>query len=80
MAEPSWQALAEEAEAALRRARTLAMEGPARPADREALRSMLTRLPEFIRDLSIARRRGRQEIALYRAVFEQLVTPLRSIA
>ena len=78
MADASWQLLVNEAEDALRRARTLATERPAGSPEREAARSMLARLPEFIRDLSIARRRGR-DAATYRSVFEQLVTVVRSI-
>ena len=78
MADANWQLLVSEAEEALARARALATERPVGSPEREAARSMLVRLPEFIRDLSIARRRGRGAAA-YRSVFEQLVTVVRSI-
>jgi hypothetical protein len=42
--------------------------------------SLVTRLPEFIRDIRLAARRRRTNEPAYRSVFEQLVTALRAIA
>jgi hypothetical protein len=74
-----WAALVEEAEEALRHARRLASERPAGSADQAAAASLVTRLPEFIRDVRLAGGRGRTNDALYRSVFEQLVPPLRAL-
>lgn len=74
-----WTALVGEAEEALRHARRVVAEGPAGSAEQAAAASLVTRLPEFIRDLRIAARRGRSNEALYRSVFEQLVPALKEI-
>ncbi|HJW22430.1 MAG TPA: hypothetical protein VJ506_08390 [Candidatus Limnocylindrales bacterium] len=74
-----WTALIGEAEEALRLARRVASERPAGSAEQAAATSLVTRLPEFIRDLRIAARRGRSNEALYRSVFEQLVPALKAI-
>jgi hypothetical protein len=74
-----WDALIGEAEEALRRARRLASERPPGSADQAAAASLATRLPEFIRDLRVAARRGRTNEPAYRSVFEQLVTALRAL-
>ena len=49
-------------------------------ADQAVAASLATRLPEFIRDVRLAVRRGRADEPAYRSVFEQLVTGLRSLA
>ena len=74
-----WTALVTEAEEALRLARRVVAEAPAGSAEQAAAASLVTRLPEFIRDLRIAARRGRSNEALYRSVFEQLVPALKEI-
>lgn len=75
-----WAELLREAEEALRLARRLASERPAGSADQAAVASLATRLPEFIRDVRLASRRGRTNEAAYRSVFEQLVPALRALA
>jgi hypothetical protein len=74
-----WAGLIEEAEEALRLARRLAQERPAGSADQAAAASLVTRLPEFIRDVRLAARRGRTNDALYRSVLEQLVSAIRAL-
>lgn len=76
----AWATLIDEAEEALRIARRLASERPAGSPDQAAAASMATRLPEFIRDVRLAVRRGRTDQPAYRSVFEQLVTTLRAVA
>ena len=78
--DPGWTALLEEVDAALRDARRLAAERPVGTADHATAASLVTRLPEFERDVRLAIRRGRTNTAAYRSVFEQLVTSLRAIA
>ena len=77
---PGWTALLEEAEAALRDARRLASESPTGTPEHAVAASLVTRLPEFIRDVRVAARRRRTNEPAYRSVFEQLVTALRAIA
>ena len=74
-----WTALIAEAEEALRLARRVASEQPAGSAEQAAAASLVTRLPEFIRDLRRAARRGPSNEALYRSLFEQLVPALKVI-
>ncbi|HYL40823.1 MAG TPA: hypothetical protein VET90_05905, partial [Candidatus Binatus sp.] len=66
-----WEALLGEAEAALRRARRAAAERPAGSVEQAAARSLVIRLPEFIRDVRVAERRGRPELAAYRSILRQ---------
>ena len=79
MDDSGWQTLMDETDAALARARLLVAQQATDSADLEAAHSLMTRLPEFKRDLSIARARERSAIASYRSIFEQLVTTLRAI-
>lgn len=74
----TWGRLLDDAEAALRDARRTARERPAGTPEQAAAASLVTRLPEFIRDVRIAARRGRLNESAYRSVFEQLVTSLRT--
>ncbi|HYL41699.1 MAG TPA: hypothetical protein VET90_10350 [Candidatus Binatus sp.] len=71
-----WETLLGEAEGALRRARRAASEGQPGSADQAAAASLVVRLPEFIRDVRLAERRGRTNLSAYRSVFEQLVPSL----
>jgi len=78
--DPAWKGILEDADVALRDARRVAADRPSGTAEQAAAASMVTRLPEFIRDVRLAVRRRRSNPAAYRSVFEQLITSLRAIA
>ena len=76
MVTASWETLLDEAEDALRRARLQAAGRPSGSVEQAAAVGLVVRLPEFIRDVRLAQRRGRTNLAAYRSVFEQLVPAL----